>query len=148
MGALVVSPSRPAASLEVEEVFEQSASAAFASAFLFVAFAFGAWLAFASAFDFVEEVFVGVGGAGCSFFGEDLVELAAVEPDAAAFGAGVDEDFAALDFDESCSVVGTAERVAAFRSYLARGHYLIVPISRFAASRLHSEVIGIRGGRG
>jgi hypothetical protein len=44
---------------------------------------------------------------------EDLVELAAVEPDAAALGARVDEDVRALDLDEPGAVVRATERFAA-----------------------------------
>ena len=62
----------------------------------------------AATFDLVEEVLVGIACASGAFFSEDLVELAAVEPDAAAFGAGVNQDFAAFDLDESCAVVWAA----------------------------------------
>jgi hypothetical protein len=104
---------RGRASVEVEEIFEQAAAAALASAALVLVVLVAAPLAAAPAFHVVEEVLVGVGRAGGAFFRDDLVELAAVEPDAAALRAGVDQNVGTVDLDEACLVVWAAQWLAA-----------------------------------
>jgi hypothetical protein len=66
-----------------------------------------------AAFDLAEEVVVGVAGRELTLLHEDAVELAAVEPDAAAFGARINQDLAPVDLYQPRAVHGTAERFAA-----------------------------------
>jgi hypothetical protein len=47
---------------------------------------------------------------------KDLVQLAAVEPHAAAARAGVDQDFAAIHLHEAVAAIGTAHRLTGFHA--------------------------------
>jgi hypothetical protein len=100
-------------SVEVKEILEEApalASLPLAAVVVVVAVALVVAMAIVVAprlgdtaltFDLAEEVVVVVvAGVHPALADEDLVELAAIEPDPAAFGAGVDQDVGALDLDE------------------------------------------------
>jgi hypothetical protein len=93
-----------------EEVLEEAAaSPPPAASFLVVLVALRA----AASFDFAEEVLIGVARCPLALLHQDAVELSSVEPHAAAFGARVDQDLAALRLNETGAVDWAPQRLAA-----------------------------------